>query len=470
MFSPRGGSAHTTRALVRGLRALGWPVTLVAGSRRDLGPHGDARVFYGDVHAVDFDQALASAQPLSFEGPPGTAPLHPSYEDRPGAPDQVFSALDDLVFERQVRAWSRELERAGAAKADVIHLHHLTPLNEAASRVAAGVPVLGQLHGSELLMLERIAAGAPPGWRYAERWADRMRGWAQRCERLVVAPAGASRAAHVLGVEPQRLVTLPNGVDTDVFRPREVDRAAVWRRVLLEQPRGVLPDTSAGVVGYRDEQVAQLSSGTVLMYVGRFTAVKRLDRLIGAYAKVKQDVRAPCGLVIVGGHPGEWEGEHPAELAARLGADDVFLAGWYQHEELPELFAAADAVVMASERDQFGQVLVEGMACGLPAVAPRALGPATIIDDGQTGWLTAPDDEDALAAALTEAVTQPRERARRGHQARSAVCERFSWRQIAIDFAAALEEVAGYCAPAGDSGSERALSSARSIGSSPPLT
>ena len=59
-----------------------------------------------------------------------------------------------------MRAWARALERAGAADADVLHLHHLTPLNEAAARVAPDVPVVGHLHGTELLMLEAIAGGA----------------------------------------------------------------------------------------------------------------------------------------------------------------------------------------------------------------------------------------------------------------------------------------------------------------------
>ncbi len=95
LFSPRGGSAYTARALARGLRTLGWPVTLVAGSRSDLGGHGDARTFYGDdVPAVRFDDALATPDPLGFTGPPGPAPLHPSYEDRPDAPDRVFAALE----------------------------------------------------------------------------------------------------------------------------------------------------------------------------------------------------------------------------------------------------------------------------------------------------------------------------------------------------------------------------------------
>src|SRR5947199_6643041 len=128
MFFPRGGSAHVSRALGLELAAAGWEVTVVSGS----GPgRRDARAFYEglDVVAVDFAA--------------GDAPLHPSYEDRPGAPDPVFASVDDEAYEAHVAAWSRALEAAGAAHADVLHLHHLTPIHEAAARVAPAVPVVG---------------------------------------------------------------------------------------------------------------------------------------------------------------------------------------------------------------------------------------------------------------------------------------------------------------------------------------
>src|SRR5205814_2290880 len=103
--------------------------------------------------------ALQDLDPL--RPPPGVVPMHPSFEQRPAAPDPVFALLDDGDFERQVEAWARQLDLAGAADADVLYLHHLTPLNEAATRVAPGVPVIGHLHGTELLMLEQIDGGAP---------------------------------------------------------------------------------------------------------------------------------------------------------------------------------------------------------------------------------------------------------------------------------------------------------------------
>jgi glycosyltransferase involved in cell wall biosynthesis len=427
MFSPRGGSAHAARALVRGLRDQAWEVTLVAGSRDDQGEHGNAQLFYGDVRAVSFDAALASDMPQRFAGLPGSAPLHPSFEDRAAAPDRVFAALDDHEYELQVNAWSRELERAAAGEADVLHLHHLTPINEAAARVAPQVPVVGHLHGTELLMLEQIAGPDPPAWRHAERWAERMRRWAQQCERLVVAPAAIERAASLLGVSRERLAVVSNGVDIDLFQSSAVDRERFWRRVLIDQPRGWLPDQAPGSARYTDGAVAALAAGTVLLYVGRLTAVKRHDPRITAVGGAQERLNNLAGLVLVGGHPGEWEGEHPEQIAARLKVPGVFLAGWHTHEELPEFFSAADAVVLTSEREQFGQVIVEGMACGLPAVATRSLGPAAIINDGQTGWLVEPNNQDALITALTEVIRDRPERERRGELARIVTRERYSW-------------------------------------------
>src|SRR3954462_12278789 len=174
MFFPRGGSAHVARALAHGLPANGWDVTVVSGSKHS--GHCSAEDFYADldVVAVDFDA--------------GDAPMHPSYEDRHGADDVVFATVDDASYEEHVEAWSGALERARAADADVLHLHHLTPIHEAAARVAPDVPVVGHLHGTELLMLERVERDQDR-WAHGPAWAERMRGWAQRCARLLVLSA-----------------------------------------------------------------------------------------------------------------------------------------------------------------------------------------------------------------------------------------------------------------------------------------
>jgi glycosyltransferase involved in cell wall biosynthesis len=438
-FFPRGGSSHVARALARELPSHGWDVTVVSGSRRDLEGVGDAAGFYAgvDVHPVSFDEALASPDPL--DPPGGFAPIQPSYEDRPGAPDRVFAMLDDGAYERQVSAWARALTSVGAGGFDALHLHHLTPIHEAAKRVAPAVPIVGHLHGTELLMLEAIAAGPPASWTHAEAWVERMRRWAHGCERLVlVSPSEVPRAERMLGLDPDRLVVLPNGFDPLVFVRRDVNRASLFREALVEAPRGWSAGRQAGSVRYLPEDIARLVDGVVVLTVGRFTAVKRLPLLIEAFAQARDRGRTPTSLVIVGGHPGEWEGEHPADTIARLGVRGVFLAGWRNHDEVSAFLSAADVFALASVREQFGLVLVEAMACEMAVVAVDRFGPGEIVDDGETGWLVEPDDVRGLAAALRHAVDDPAERTRRGARARAVAVDRYGWPKLAERLAGVL--------------------------------
>ena len=415
MFFPRGGSAQVARALAHGLEGLGHEVTLVTGSLP--GGHGDAREFYAglDVRPVTFGSGV---------------PMHPSYEDRPGAVDPCFALVGPEDHEAHVALWAAALEAAGAAEADVLHLHHLTPLHEAARRVAPAIPVVGHLHGTELLMLEAIAAGAPEHWTHAEEWRARMRSWAQGCARLLLLAEGQrERAVELLGVDPERCVVVPNGFDPETFSPADVDRGAFWHEHLVAAPRGWRPGEGEGSVAYAAEALAPLVDGPVLVCCGRFTEVKRVGLLVEAWAQAQRRTRG--ALVLLGGHPGEWEGEHPVDAVARTGARDVFLAGWHGHDELPDFLRASDALVLASVREQFGLVLVEAMACGLPCVAVDAFGPAEVVEDGRTGWLVPPDDRAALADALVAVCDDAAERERRGAAARVAAVERYGWPAIA---------------------------------------
>jgi glycosyltransferase involved in cell wall biosynthesis len=155
---------------------------------------------------------------------------------------------------------------------------------------------------------------------------------------------------------------------------------------------------------------------------------------------VAADELVPAPLVLVGGHPGEWEGEHPLATARRIGNRQVFLAGWRPHEQLPQELNATDALVLPSVTEAFGPILVEAMACGLPVIACRAHGPAAIVADGTTGWLIPPDDEDALVDALLGAATNQKERRARGRRAQTD-SRRYGWAEIAPRFAEQYEEL-----------------------------
>jgi glycosyltransferase involved in cell wall biosynthesis len=373
--------------------------------------------------------------------------MHPSFEDRDDAPDRVFAKVDDETYEHLVEAWEKHLREAGAGDADIIHLNHLTPMNEAAERAFPDVPRIGHLHGTELLMLREIDEGPPEGWYHAREWADRMRRWAQSCERLLVlSPDAVRRVPDLLDVDPKKVVWAPNGFDPQIFDRRPItgdERVKLWRKWLVEEARGWSPDDDEpGSVSYEEPDLeAFAGDNPVLLYVGRYTEVKRIPLLIRAYARARERFETRAPLVILGGYPGEWEGEHPLEVIEETGVSDVFLPGWRSHDDLADGLNASDVVVLPSVREQFGQVLVEGMACGLPPIAVDAHGPATIIEDGEDGWLVPADDEDAMAEALVEAVNDADERRRRGEAAYESSRARYSWPALAEEVASVYDDV-----------------------------
>ena len=450
IFFPRGGSAQVARYLARSLPESGWDVTLACGSLGEPGAESNAATFYAglDVHALDYTAASRADDPLAAD-----PPFQPSFEDRPGAPDRVYARVDDHAYERLVTAWAEHLERAGAARADILHLHHLTPLNEVAERSFPDVPRVGHLHGTELLMLREIERGPPQGWEHAEAWAERMRRWAHACERLfVLSPDAVRRVPELLGLDPERVVWAPNGFDPEGFDRRPLsgeERLEHWRRWLVDEPRGWDESGEPGSVAYGDGDLdAFRDGGPVMLYVGRYTEVKRIPLLIRAHARARERFERRAPLVLLGGFPGEWEGEHPARVVEETGDPDVFLAGWRGHEDLPAGLNAADLLVLPSVREQFGAVLVEAMACGLPVVAIDAWGPAEIVDDGETGWLVPPDDEEAMAAALVAAVNDEDERRRRGAAAYESARASYSWPALARGLAHVYEDVVAGRPPA----------------------
>src|SRR5205814_3307816 len=86
------------------------------------------------------------------------------------------------------------------------------------------------------------------------------------------------------------------------------------------------------------------------------------------------------------------------------GAPDVEHVGWV--DNAPGLMRHFDVLVLPSRDEPFGTVLAEAMAVGTPVVATRVGGLAEVVEDGVTGALVAPDDPEALAAAVREVLAR----------------------------------------------------------------
>jgi glycosyltransferase involved in cell wall biosynthesis len=458
-FFPRGGSAQVVRYLTAALLEAGWSPRIVSGSLGDPGNPSHAATFFTGLplSPVDFTPALDALQrgedPLDQ-----LVPLHASYEDKAGAPDRIFAAVSPELAARQVDSWRRRLLALGAFDPQVLHLHHLTPLHDAAKSVWPDVPVVTHLHGTELLMLEQIdqcikVTGSrielPASWTYAEYWAERLRATAQRSTHiLAVSTDHAARAVRTLGVAEDRLTVVPNGVDTERFRRVDLtaqERLGLLRQWLVDDPRGWDESGRPGSIRY---SLADLSAFTdargVLLYVGRFTAVKRLSLLLRAYARVRAKLGPVAPLIIWGGHPGEWEGEHPYSLVTRERIDGVFFMGWRGHEDLGIGLGCADLMVAPSVGEAFGAVYLEAMSAGLPVVATNTGGPPTFLNldtESPEGWLIPPDDEDALVEVLVEALICPAERLTRAEAAQALVRRGYSWQAVAAKVAGVYESV-----------------------------
>ena len=473
----------------------------MSGSLGVPGAQTNAWTFFADadVHAVDSTGALGAflAGGSAIAAP---VPMPPSFEDRADAPDVVLASVPSEFADHLSSVWEGPFAAAGVAEADVAHLHHLTPQFDAVARCWPSVPVVAHLHGTELKFLEaveeRAAVAAALGttlagmpalvadrrdwrgnwrdwravldrahselaettrwdrWVHGEFWVAHLRAEAQRADQLVVAsPSDRVTAMALLAVDPERIVTIPNGVDLDRFRPRTLtldERRACFRRWLVEEPHGWKERGASGTVAYGDDDLVRLlgvdGDAVVLLYVGRFTSAKRVPTLIRAFAQARARFEGAASLVVWGGSPGEFEDEHPVTVAAQVGADGIYFAGWRGHDDLPDALAASDAFVMASVNDSYPQAPLEAMAVGLPVIATTSGGfPSMInLDPARlTGWLVAPDDLDALSNALIDAVNRPAERRRRGQNALAHARAHFSWNDLTSRFedayAAAIE-------------------------------
>ena len=202
---------------------------------------------------------------------------------------------------------------------------------------------------------------------------------------LVTANSVAGLKSHLaLGYRPRRAEVVANGIDVDEFRPDTAARRAV--RLELGIPE----------------------NATVLAHVARVDPMKDHATFLAAMAQLP-DLSA---LLV---------GAGTEDLPA---AGNVIRLG--RRQDVARLFAAADFVVSSSRFGEgFSNVLGEGMACGLPAVATD-VGDAKLIL-GDTGCVVPPADPDALAAAIRSLAGESAVvRAERGRRARGRIAEHFA--------------------------------------------
>jgi N-acetyl-alpha-D-glucosaminyl L-malate synthase BshA len=150
---------------------------------------------------------------------------------------------------------------------------------------------------------------------------------------------------------------------------------------------------------------------------------------------VRQHV--PATLVLVG------DGPELSDARARLAAagleGDVEYAG--ERQDVVSLFATADLFLLPSATESFGLAALEAMACEVPVIASRVGGLPEVIDDGETGFLRAPDDLDGMVASALRLLTDADLHQRMARAARRTAVERFSADRIVPQYEQAYEQL-----------------------------
>ena len=145
----------------------------------------------------------------------------------------------------------------------------------------------------------------------------------------------------------------------------------------------------------------------------RIVPAKGHDTALRALARLTDQ---PWTLLVAGDHHGDL-GPQMQALAQELGiAGRVRFLGL--REDVPALMAASDVLLAPSRREALSLTLLEASACGLPIVATRVGGIGEVVEEGASGFLVAPDDPPALAAALAPLLADGALRARCGARAR----------------------------------------------------
>ena len=295
---------------------------------------------------------------------------------------------------------------------DLIHSHYwMSGLAAETLKNQWNVPVLQMFHTLGL-MKNRIAQS--PDEMEGNYRIDGERQVMKMADKIVAAtPAEESQLEFLYGVDKQKIVTIPPGVDTARFYPIRQDEAK--------------------------EAIDINCKNRLLLFVGRIEPLKGLQNLIRALALIRSSgVNAGncyC-LVVIGGEPDAAPETMSAEMARlkslgrELGLDDfiVFL-GKRAQETLPYYYSAADILIMPSYYESFGMVALEAMAFGTPVVASQVGGLPFLVQDGITGFVVPGGSPEALVEPLTRLMTHADLREKMGKQA-ADYAQQYAWEKI----------------------------------------
>ncbi len=169
----------------------------------------------------------------------------------------------------------------------------------------------------------------------------------------------------------------------------------------------------------------------ILIYVGRFAALKGIDILVGAMGHLR-DIMPELQLLLVGGDgPGARSTlAIEAQVSELKIQDRVSIVGRIDPSDLPCYYSAADLLVLPSHYESFGLVVLEALACGTPVLATPVGAMESVIIPGLNGAIVASPEIGAVSHGIARFLATPRQR-RPGQEEIRATVKAFGWASVA---------------------------------------
>ncbi len=335
----------------------------------------------------------------------------PDFRQRFGV-DLVDLGFADPRQQRGISQFARRLGGLGRLWRQLHHGNYDVLLTFTAYSNIIG-PLVGWLAGVPVRVTsQRSLLDSYPGWL---RTADRIV-TNSRLVHKMTAVSNAVRDDSILneGIAPAKVVTIYTGIDTSLYHPANATELRAEVRAEL---------------GLADDDI-------VVVQVGRLHPAKGYIYLLEAAPRVLS--RAPnCHFLFVG--EGPLEQSLATGIAASGLANSVHLLG--VRSDIPRLLLAGDIMVLASVEEGLPNVILEGMATGLPVVATNVGGNPELVIDGVTGLLTPPADSPALADALLSLVDNPDKAWAMGMNGRERVAARFVATQTTAEYLALFAQL-----------------------------
>jgi glycogen(starch) synthase len=297
------------------------------------------------------------------------------------------------------------LRAAESAEFDVIHAHDWLVTHTAVTlKEHLDLPLVATIHATE--------AGRHQGWLPDEmnKCIHSVEWWLAHEAARVLVCSGYMKweVSRLLDLHPNRIETIPNGVDNRVWQATTGEVAAARSRFAGEGP----------LVGF----------------AGRLVYEKGVQHLVSAIPRLRE--RHPGLRVVIAGD-GPYRHELQEEAHRLKLHRAVSFAGFLTEAELPAVLGATNATVVPSLYEPFGMVALEAAAAGSPLAVASTGGLAEIVEPGVTGVTFPHSDPQALAEAVDILLADEMSAQRMAVQARAMVAERYSWAAIAARTTAA---------------------------------